>query len=95
MPACAGGYHEFRALPFYQKNGYQLQMTLDNFPETGSRAIICRKRFDDRKVWMLPPKRIPGTCPEVITLTGHFLRALFPENEYIAKSMYLSKPPRR
>ena len=35
----------FQALPFYQKNGYQLQMTLDNFPETGSARHYLSKTF--------------------------------------------------
>ena len=44
----------FQALPFYQKNGYQLQMTSITSRKPVPRAIICRKRFDDRKVWMPP-----------------------------------------
>ena len=30
---------------FYEKNGYQLQMTLDNFPETGSARHYLSKTF--------------------------------------------------
>ncbi|CAM6400823.1 Blasticidin S-acetyltransferase [Citrobacter sedlakii] len=35
----------FQALPFYQKNGYQLKMTLDNFPEEGASRHYLTKTF--------------------------------------------------
>lgn len=35
----------FRALPFYQKNGYQLQLTLENFPEQGAARHYLSKTF--------------------------------------------------
>ncbi|EEC0598690.1 GNAT family N-acetyltransferase [Salmonella enterica subsp. enterica] len=35
----------FQALPFYQKNGYQLQMTLENFPEKGAARHYLSKSF--------------------------------------------------
>lgn len=35
----------FQALPFYQKNGYQLQLTLENFPEPGSARHYLSKTF--------------------------------------------------
>lgn len=34
----------FRALPFYQKLGYQLQMSLPDFPTQACSATICRRR---------------------------------------------------
>lgn len=34
----------FQALPFYQKQGYQLQMSLPDFRTSGWRATTCRKR---------------------------------------------------
>jgi len=33
----------FQALPFYQKNGYQLQMSLDNFPSDGQQRHYLKK----------------------------------------------------
>ncbi len=45
MPAALVDTMSFQALPFYQKNGYQLQMTLDNFPETGSARHYLSKTF--------------------------------------------------
>lgn len=35
----------FQALPFYQKNGYQLQLTLENFPEQGAARHYLSKTF--------------------------------------------------
>lgn len=35
----------FQALPFYQKNGYQLQLTLENFPEQGVARHYLSKTF--------------------------------------------------
>lgn len=35
----------FQALPFYQKNGYQLQLTLENFPEQGAARDYLSKTF--------------------------------------------------
>lgn len=35
----------FQALPFYQKNGYQLQLTLENFPEQGAACHYLSKTF--------------------------------------------------
>lgn len=35
----------FQALPFYQKNGYQPQLTLENFPEQGAARHYLSKTF--------------------------------------------------
>ncbi|HCL6626874.1 TPA: GNAT family N-acetyltransferase [Citrobacter amalonaticus] len=35
----------FQALPFYQKNGYQLKLTLDDFPEKGAARHYLSKTF--------------------------------------------------
>lgn len=59
----------FRALPFYQKNGYQLQLTLENFPEQGLRATIYRKRFDDRHSRLCVSAARVG--PVSVSASGH------------------------
>lgn len=33
---------DFQARPFYQKNGYQCQMTLDNYPEQGQLHFMTK-----------------------------------------------------
>ncbi|WP_436857246.1 GNAT family N-acetyltransferase [Citrobacter tructae] len=35
----------FQALPFYQKNGYQLELTLNDFPEKGAARHYLSKAF--------------------------------------------------
>ncbi|QMI03349.1 GNAT family N-acetyltransferase [Citrobacter sp. RHB25-C09] len=35
----------FQALPFYQKNGYQLELTLNDFPEKGAARHYLSKVF--------------------------------------------------
>jgi hypothetical protein len=51
----------FQALPFYQKLGYQLQMSLPDFPHAGMQRHCCRRRYNGPGI----PGR-SGTVPVVV-----------------------------